>query len=69
MIWDGGPGQVQPPPVGNVPPANTSQNNDPHEFVRNSPTARVQKSDFLRPNGAVVDVCGGKPCHTYNYVP
>ena len=69
VIWDGGPGQVQPPPVGNIAPQDTTQNQDPHEFVRSSPLARVQKSDFLRPNGAVLDVCAGKPCHTYNYVP
>ncbi len=69
VIWDGGPGLVQPPPVANVAPEDTSTNQDPHEFVRSSPLARVQKSDFLQPNGAVVDVCGGKPCHTYNYVP
>jgi hypothetical protein len=69
VIWDGGPGQVQPPPVANIAPQDTTTNQDPHEFVRNSPLARVQKSDFLQPNGAVVDVCGGKPCHTSNYVP
>jgi hypothetical protein len=26
--------------------------------------ARVQKSEFLKINGRVVDVCGGKACHT-----
>ncbi len=69
VIWDAGPGLVQPPPFGNVPPADTPTNHDPHEFVRSTPAARVQKSDFLQPNGAVVDVCAGKPCHTYNYTP
>jgi hypothetical protein len=29
---------------------------------RNSPLARTQKSEFLRTDGAVVDVCGGAPC-------
>ena len=29
--------------------------------ARRSP-ARVQKSEFLKPDGAVVDVCGGAPC-------
>ncbi len=69
VIWDGGPGRVQPPPVANIAPQDSTTNQDPHEFVRDSPKARVQKSDFLRPNGAVVDVCGGKPCHTFNYLP
>jgi hypothetical protein len=68
VIWDAGPGQVQPPPVANVAPADTSKNHDPHEFVRSSPQARVQKSDFLRARGVVIDVCGGKPCRTYNYI-
>ena len=31
--------------------------------------ARTQKSDFLQPNGAVFDVCAGKPCHTSVYTP
>ncbi len=69
VIWDGGPGLVQPPPLGNTAPVDSSTNQDPHEFVRSSPTARVQKSAFLEPNGSVIDVCSGKPCHTYNYTP
>jgi hypothetical protein len=69
VIWDSGPGRVQPPPLVNVPPADTAANADPHEDVRDSPAARTQKSDFLRPNGAVVDVCAGKPCHTSVYKP
>ncbi len=70
VIWDGGPGIVQPPPVANIPPPeNNTTAQDPHEFVRSSPLARVQKSDFLQPNGRVVDVCNGHPCHTYNYTP
>ena len=69
-IWDSGPGIVQPPPVGNIPPpAETSTNQDPHEHVRNTPAARVQKSDFLQPFGSVVDVCGGAPCRTSVYTP
>jgi hypothetical protein len=69
VIWDGGPGLVQPPPVANITPTDSAANNDPHEFVRNTPAARQQKSDFLQANGTVVDVCAGKPCHTYNYTP
>ena len=69
VIWDSGPGRVQPPPLTNLPPANTATNKDPHEDVRNSADARVQKSAFLEPNGAVIDTCAGKPCHTSVYVP
>ncbi len=69
VIWDSGPGRVQPPPAANLAPTAGPTNIDPHEDVRNTPAARVQKSDFLRPDGAVVDVCGGKPCHTYVYAP
>ena len=69
VIWDGGPGLVQPPPFGNTAPVESPSNQDPHEFVRSTPAARVQKSAFLEPNGSVIDVCSGKPCHTYNYTP
>ncbi len=69
-IWDSGPGRVQPPPLTNQPPVdNETTNRDPHSDVRNTKAARVQKSDFLAPNGKVVDVCGGKPCHTDVYTP
>jgi hypothetical protein len=68
-IWDSGPGFVQQPPVGNVPPVgNTSPsgpiNQDPHETPRKTPAAQQQISAFLEPNGSMIDVCGGKPCHT-----
>jgi hypothetical protein len=69
VVWDSGPGRVQPPPLTNLPPADTSTNTDPHEDVRNSPAARAQKSAFLEPSGAVIDTCAGKPCHTSVYVP
>jgi hypothetical protein len=69
-IWDSGPGRVQPPPVGNVPPTASSsppENIDPHEDPRNTPLAQDQISDFLTANGRVVNVCGGSPCHSYDY--
>jgi hypothetical protein len=69
VIWDSGPGRVQPPPFANLPPIAGPNNNDPHEDVRNTPAARVQKSNFLEPHGAVIDVCGGDPCHTSVYTP
>jgi hypothetical protein len=70
VIWDSGPGRVQPPPLTNQPPVdNQTTNQDPHSDVRNTKAARTQKSDFLAPNGKVVDVCGGRPCHTDVYTP
>jgi hypothetical protein len=68
-IWDSGPGRVQPPPLANVPPQKTPTNIDPHEDVRSTPLARLQKSEFLEPNGAVFNVCGSQPCRTSVYTP
>jgi hypothetical protein len=69
VVWDSGPGRVQEPPIGNVPPMAGRVNLDPHQDPRNTPAAQTQISDFLEPNGAVVDVCGGQPCHTSVYTP
>lgn len=55
VIWDSG---TPAPPTVNAAPRGIR---DPHEDPRNDPRARLQKSEFLRTNGAVVDVCGG-PC-------
>jgi hypothetical protein len=68
-MWDSGRGRTQPPPAGNVPPTEGPSNNDPHQDPRNTPAAQLQISDFLEPNDAVVNVCGGKPCHSYDYTP
>jgi hypothetical protein len=35
---------------------------DPHECPRRQPGARLQKSEFLKPGGMVIDVCGGARC-------
>jgi len=56
VVWDSG---TPTPPTANIP--NTA-GNDPHGKPRSQATARMQKSEFLKPNGAVVDVCGGLPC-------
>jgi hypothetical protein len=63
-IWDSGAAAVKPPPVGNTPP---TAGHDPHTDPRSTPAAQQQISDFLEPNGSVVDVCGGKPCHSVIY--
>jgi hypothetical protein len=66
VIWDDGPGTVQPPPLADLAP---TTGKDPHGDVRATVAARTQKSDFLQPNGTVVDVCGGQPCHTDAFKP
>ncbi|HEX8074460.1 MAG TPA: hypothetical protein VF545_05715, partial [Thermoleophilaceae bacterium] len=58
---DGTPFGTAPPPNENVPPSREYQ--DPHEFPRRQPAARTQKSEFFRPGGKVVNVCGSKPCY------
>ena len=35
---------------------------DSHYAARISPMARRQKAEFLKPGGAVSDVCGTGPC-------
>lgn len=56
VIWDSG---APVPPLVNLPPR---EGEDPHSDPRSDPEARVQKSEFLKSDGAVVDVCGGAPC-------
>jgi hypothetical protein len=70
-IWDLGAGLVRPPPVLDIqPPMNgPPPNTNPHESVQYSPAAQQQISDFLSPDGAFVDVCGGAPCHAFGYTP
>jgi hypothetical protein len=68
-IWDSGPGRVQPPPLANLAPVNSKTDADPHQDPRSTALARVQKSDFLTPNGAVINVCGDRPCRTSVYTP
>jgi hypothetical protein len=69
VIWDSGPGRVQPPPFANLAPQDAANNKDPHEDVRSTVAARAQKSAFLLPNGSVTDVCAAKPCHTDAFTP
>jgi hypothetical protein len=58
-LWDN---QVTPPaPTTNTP---NRAGPDPHGSPRKTPAAQLQKSEFLRIGGAVVDTCGGAPCHS-----
>src|SRR5262249_24267625 len=54
VVWDSG---TPAPPTGNVPPRDGA---DPHGFPRASKEAREQKSEFLKRDGRVVDVCHGR---------
>ena len=68
VFWDTGPTRtVGTETVGtDAPPASNTPNrsgDDPHENPRATPAARVQKSEFLKVGGRVVDVCAGSPCH------
>lgn len=56
IVWDSG---APTPPTENVPPRSGA---DPHSDPRKDPAARMQKSEFLKTGGLVVDVCGGAPC-------
>jgi hypothetical protein len=56
IVWNSG---AATPPITNTAP---NMGNDPHSDPRNSPEARQQKSECLKKDGAVVDVCSGVPC-------
>jgi hypothetical protein len=47
------------PPVENLPPR---EGEDPHSDPRADVQANVQKSEFLKVDGRVVDVCNAAPC-------
>ncbi|MTI53026.1 MAG: hypothetical protein FH757_15515 [Alcanivorax sp.] len=70
MVWDSGDfdpvsGKGTPfPPSNNTGP---SAGDDPHESPRNTVSARQQKSAFMKPFGAVIDVCGNDPCRSDDY--
>jgi hypothetical protein len=61
VYWDSG---NPAPPLGNLAPSSPAYGDDPHENPRRTPAAQQQKSDFLRPDGRVVDSCGHAPCRT-----
>lgn len=71
VYWDIGPVRpdpdnpgetigVPPPPQENVP---NRGGEDPHGAPRGAPDALRMVSNFLRPQGAVVNVCGNHPCY------
>ncbi len=72
VFWDSGPFRMQggtsrgtpPPPAANLP---NRDGRDPHEEPRNTVAARLQKSEFLKIDGRIIDVCGGGPCYSREY--
>ncbi|MGH2954504.1 MAG: hypothetical protein ACRDK9_10925 [Solirubrobacterales bacterium] len=72
VVWDSGPPRpgdqgVVAPPTTNTPPGDPEFGRDPHSDPRSDPDARVQKSEFLRIGGRVVDACDGSPCRTHGW--
>lgn len=73
VVWDSGnppPPPTNTPPVfdplapewADVMPCAASRNGDPHECPRRQVAARLQKSEFLKTNGTVVNTCGAGAC-------
>ena len=71
VYWDIGPVRpdpdnpgetigVPPPPLANLP---NRGGEDPHSAPRGAPDALKMVSEFLRPQGAITNVCGGAPCY------
>jgi hypothetical protein len=56
VVWDSGSPLA---PLTNVPPR---AGRDPHSDPRADPEAQQQKSDFLKADGSITNVCGSDPC-------
>ena len=56
FIWDTGSPRS---PATNTP---SRAGHDPHDDTPNIPAVQQLKSQFWHPNGAIADVCAGKPC-------
>jgi hypothetical protein len=75
VVWDRGPrtgardnGAV-PPPTDNTPPRpGLGYGGDPHGDPRNEIGGRVQKSEWLKPDGRFVDVCSAQACGARGFV-
>ena len=56
VIWDTGSPRS---PETNTP---SRAGHDPHDDTPNIPAVQKLKSQFWHPDGAIADVCAGKPC-------
>jgi hypothetical protein len=63
VVWDSG---SPTPPANNTPPRDGA---DPHGHPRNTAIARLQKSEFLKVGGVVIDTCGATPCYANGFTP
>jgi hypothetical protein len=61
VVWDSG---SPTPPTTETPPRDGA---DPHSHPRNTAIARLQKNNFLRINGTLLDTCGPTPCYANGY--
>ena len=60
VYWDAGPDFNGVTPAADVAP---KEGRDPHFVPRQTPEARRQKSEFLKTNGSLIEVCpAGAPC-------
>lgn len=60
VMWDSG---TPTPPTAVIPPRPAAgYGKDPHETPRRDAKAQLQKSEFMKTGGAVIDVCNGQPC-------
>jgi hypothetical protein len=58
VVWDFG---NPPPPTANLPPR---EGEDPHGKGADVVEVLILVSEYLKPGGALVDVCNGAPCAT-----
>lgn len=58
VVWDFG---TPAPPTSNTPPR---AGDDPHGKAADVPEVLLMVSEFLKTDGAVVDVCNAEPCQT-----
>ena len=61
MVWDSGPADAADQQHA------AASGRDPHSHPRNDVKARLQKSEFLKFDGKVVDTCGAGPCYANGY--
>lgn len=58
VMWDFG---TPAPPTANLP---NRAGTDPHGLGRSNPDVIRMVANFLKRGGALIDVCGGQPCHS-----
>ncbi len=58
VVWDF---DTPAPPASDTPPR---EGDDPHGKLSDVPEALALVAAFIQPDGGIVDVCNGAPCHT-----